>query len=86
MQFTNSFYEPYQDFTNPDVIGKSRSPPWYTYTSPVGTGVTDLESSTGLWTTISQLTLSEEAKADVYYYGFIILFLLILVCLALYIL
>ncbi|KAG3267292.1 vaccinia related kinase 2, transcript variant X1 [Ictidomys tridecemlineatus] len=86
VQFSNSFYEPYQDFTNSDVISKSRSPPWYTHTSPIGTGVTDLESSTGLWPTISQFTLSEEAKADVYYYGFIIVFLLILVCLALCIL
>ncbi|VTJ57327.1 Hypothetical predicted protein [Marmota monax] len=86
VQFPNSFYEPYQDFTNSDVISKSRSPPWYTHTSPIGTGVTDLESSTGLWPTISQFTLSEEAKADVYYYGVIIVFLLILVCLALCIL
>ncbi|XP_047379337.1 serine/threonine-protein kinase VRK2 isoform X2 [Sciurus carolinensis] len=86
VQFPNSFYEPYQNFTNQDIISKSRSPPWYTCTSPNGTGVTDLESSTGLWPAISQFTLSEEAKADVYYYGFIILFLLILVCLALYVL
>lgn len=44
--------------------------------------VTDLESSTGFW--LTQFALSEETKADVYYYGFIILFLLVLVCLALY--
>lgn len=46
--------------------------------------VTDLESSTGLWRAISQFTLSEETKADVYYYGFTIVFLLVVVFLALY--
>ncbi|XP_014646973.1 PREDICTED: serine/threonine-protein kinase VRK2 [Ceratotherium simum simum] len=84
MQFQNSFYEPHQDSTSPDIFNKSRSPTWYTYTSRTGMEVTNLESSTGFWLTMSQFTLSEEAKADVYYYGFIILFLFVLVCLALY--
>ncbi|CAK7297191.1 Serine/threonine-protein kinase VRK2 [Vulpes lagopus] len=71
IQFPNSFYEPYQDFTSPDIFNNSRSSSWYTYTSTTGLEVTDF-------------TLSEETKADMYYYGFIILFLLTLVCLALY--
>ncbi|XP_036190382.1 serine/threonine-protein kinase VRK2 isoform X5 [Myotis myotis] len=83
MQFQNSFYEPHQDFTRPDIFNKSRCPSWYTCTSTAGMEVTDL-SSTGFWSTISQFTLSEETKADVYYYGFIILLLLMLVGLALY--
>ncbi|XP_059515742.1 serine/threonine-protein kinase VRK2 isoform X4 [Myotis daubentonii] len=83
MQFSNSFYEPHQDFTHPDIFNKSRCPSWYTCTSTTGTEVTDL-SSTGFWSAISQFTLSEETKADVYYYGFIILLLLMLVGLALY--
>lgn len=71
IQFPNSFYEPYQDSTSPDIFNNLRSSSWYTYTSTTGMAVTDL-------------TLSEEMKADIYYYGFIILFLLTLVCLALY--
>ncbi|XP_077771600.1 serine/threonine-protein kinase VRK2 isoform X2 [Canis aureus] len=67
IQFPNSFYEPYQDFTRPDIVNNSRS----SSTSTTGLEVTDF-------------TLSEETKADMYYYGFIILFLLTLVCLALY--
>ncbi|XP_032266829.1 serine/threonine-protein kinase VRK2 isoform X1 [Phoca vitulina] len=69
--FPNSFYEPYQDSTSPDIFNNSRSSSWDTSTSTTGMEVTDF-------------TLSEETKADVYYYGFIILFLLTLVCLALY--
>uniref|UniRef100_A0A5F9D529 VRK serine/threonine kinase 2 n=1 Tax=Oryctolagus cuniculus TaxID=9986 RepID=A0A5F9D529_RABIT len=84
LQFPHSFYESHQDFTSPDKFSKSRSPAWDTYPSTVGMEVTNTESSTGLWPTIFQLTLSEEAKADVYYYGFTILVLLVLVCLALY--
>ncbi|XP_062065460.1 serine/threonine-protein kinase VRK2 isoform X1 [Lepus europaeus] len=84
LQFPHSFYESHQDFTSPDKFSKSRSPAWDTYPSTVGMEVTNIESSTGLWPTIFQLTLSEEAKADVYYYGFTILVLLVLVCLALY--
>ncbi|KAM7078570.1 serine/threonine-protein kinase VRK2 isoform 2-T2 [Molossus nigricans] len=84
MQFPNSFYEPHQDFTSPQTFNKSRCPPWYTCASTAGMGITDLESTTGVWPAISQFTLSEESKADVYYYGFTILFLLILVGLALY--
>nr|KAF6430494.1 VRK serine/threonine kinase 2 [Molossus molossus] len=84
MQFPNSFYEPHQDFTSPQTFNKSRCPPWYTCASTAGMGITDLESTTGFWPAISQFTLSEESKADVYYYGFTILFLLILVGLALY--
>nr|XP_035128405.2 serine/threonine-protein kinase VRK2 isoform X1 [Callithrix jacchus] len=84
-QFPNSFYEPHQDFTSPDIFKKSRYSSWYyKYTSTVSPGITDLESSTGLSSTVSQFTLSEETKADVHYYGIIILVLLILVCLALY--
>ncbi|TKC41447.1 hypothetical protein EI555_014435, partial [Monodon monoceros] len=84
IQFPNSFYEPHQDFTSPHMFNKSSSPSCYTYTSTTGMEVTELDSSTGFWLTISQFTLSEEIKADVYYYGFTILLLLILVCLALY--
>lgn len=81
-QFPKSFYEPHQDFTSPDIFKKSRSPSWYKYTSTVSTGIT--ESSTGLWPTISQFTLSEETNTDIYYYGIIIPVLLMLVLLALY--
>ncbi|XP_069350161.1 serine/threonine-protein kinase VRK2 [Eulemur rufifrons] len=84
IQFPNSFYEPHQDSPSPEVFNKSRSPSWYEHTPTMSTGITDLESSTGLWPTISQFTLSEETKADVYYYGFTILVLSVLVCLALY--
>ncbi|XP_054404131.1 serine/threonine-protein kinase VRK2 isoform X2 [Pongo abelii] len=82
-QFPNSFYERHQDFTSPDIFKKSRSPSWYKYTSTVSTGITDLESSTGLWPTTSQFTLSEETNADVYY-CINILVLLMLVFLALF--
>ncbi|XP_026341238.3 serine/threonine-protein kinase VRK2 isoform X2 [Ursus maritimus] len=71
IQFPNTFYEPYQDSTSPDIFSNARSSSWYTYTSTTGMEVPG-------W------TLSEETKADVYYYGFIVLFLLTLVCLALY--
>lgn len=82
MQFPNSFYEPHQDFTHPDIF-KSRCPSWYTCTPTAGMEVTNL-SSTGFWSAISQFTLSKEANADVYFYGFIILLLLMLMGLALY--
>ncbi|KAM7238885.1 hypothetical protein CapIbe_010405 [Capra ibex] len=84
IQFPNSFYEPHQDFTNPDMFNKSSSPSWYTNTSTNGMEVTELDSSTGFWFTVSQFTFSEEIKVDIYYYAFTIIFLLILVCLALY--
>lgn len=84
IQFPNSFYEPHQDFTNPDMFNKSSSPSWYTNTSTTGMEVTELDSSTGFWLTVSQFTFSEEMKLDIYYYSFTIIFLLILVCLALY--
>uniref|UniRef100_A0A8C7B168 VRK serine/threonine kinase 2 n=1 Tax=Neovison vison TaxID=452646 RepID=A0A8C7B168_NEOVI len=71
IQFPNSFYESYQDSASPDIVSNLRSSSWYTYTSTTGMEITDF-------------TLSEEMKADMYYYGFIILFLLTLVCLALY--
>ncbi|XP_004470523.1 serine/threonine-protein kinase VRK2 isoform X2 [Dasypus novemcinctus] len=84
-QFSNSFHAYHQDVTSPDIFNKSESPSWYTYdTSSIGMKATDLESCKGLWPTISQFTLSEEAKADVYCYSLIILFLLLLVLLALY--
>nr|XP_004669027.2 serine/threonine-protein kinase VRK2 isoform X2 [Jaculus jaculus] len=73
----------YMSCQNSDVINMTRWPPCYKYTSTSGTGITDLESSTGLWPTASQLSLSEETKTDVYYYGFTIVVLVILVCLAL---
>ncbi|XP_042547123.1 serine/threonine-protein kinase VRK2 isoform X1 [Dipodomys spectabilis] len=82
MEFQNSFCDPYQNFASQGMIKKSRSPSCYTYTNTV----TDLESSEGLWPTVSQFTLSEETKEDVYYYGITILLLLISVCLALYLL
>ncbi|XP_013370122.1 PREDICTED: serine/threonine-protein kinase VRK2 [Chinchilla lanigera] len=82
--FPQSLYEPYQDFTSPDKITKSQSPPWYVYTSTTGMELADLQSSAGFWSTISQFTLTEETKADVYFYSSIIFLLLILVCLALY--
>ncbi|XP_004397787.1 PREDICTED: serine/threonine-protein kinase VRK2 [Odobenus rosmarus divergens] len=66
--FPNSFYEPYQDSTSLDIFNNSRSSSWDTSTSTAGMEVTDFE----------------ETKADMYYYGFIVLFLLTLVCLALY--
>ncbi|KAB0380820.1 hypothetical protein FD755_008604 [Muntiacus reevesi] len=84
IQFPNSCYEPHQDFTNPDMFNKSSSPSWYTNTSTTGMEVTELDSSTGFWFTVSQFTFSEEIKTDIYYYSFTIIFLLILVCLALY--
>uniref|UniRef100_A0A8D1UMH2 Serine/threonine-protein kinase VRK2 n=1 Tax=Sus scrofa TaxID=9823 RepID=A0A8D1UMH2_PIG len=83
IQFPNSSYEPHQGFTSTDVF-KSSCPSWDTYTSTAGTEGTELESSTGFWPMMSQFTLSEETKVDICYYGFTILFLLILVCLALY--
>uniref|UniRef100_A0A8C3YHX1 Serine/threonine-protein kinase VRK2 n=1 Tax=Catagonus wagneri TaxID=51154 RepID=A0A8C3YHX1_9CETA len=84
IQFPNSFYEPHQDFTSPDVFNNSSCPSWNTYMSTTGSEGTELENSTGFWLTMSQFTLSEETKVDICYYGFTILFLLILVCLALY--
>ncbi|XP_008588475.1 PREDICTED: serine/threonine-protein kinase VRK2 [Galeopterus variegatus] len=83
-QFPNSFYEPHQDFTTPDELNKSTSLSLYTYSSTTGMGVTDLESRSGWWPAISQFTLSEETKADMYYYGPIIFFLSMLIVLALY--
>ncbi|XP_029793266.1 serine/threonine-protein kinase VRK2 isoform X2 [Suricata suricatta] len=69
-QFPNSLYEPYQDFISPDILNNSKSSSWYTSTS---TGMEDRDS-----------TLREDTEADVYYYGFIVLVLLILVGLTLY--
>ncbi|ELK14691.1 Serine/threonine-protein kinase VRK2 [Pteropus alecto] len=82
IQSPNSFYEPHQDFTSPNIFNKSKCPSWYTSTSTAGMEVT--ESSTGFWLPISQFTLHGDTKADVCYYGFTILFLLMLICLALY--
>lgn len=82
--YQNSLYEPHQDFTSTDKINETRLSPWYKYTSTSGRGVTDLVSSADRWPTVSQSALSEETKADVYYYGFTIVILLTLVCLALY--
>lgn len=79
----NASYESHQDCTSPDIFDRSRSPPWYKYTSTADMEATDLEETTGFWLTNSQFTLSEKTKADIYYYGFTILFLLILVYLSL---
>ncbi|KAG8512296.1 Serine/threonine-protein kinase VRK2, partial [Galemys pyrenaicus] len=83
-QCLNSFYELHQDLISPHKFHKSRSPSWDTYTSTTAMDTTELESSTGFWHNISQFSLSEETKAEVSCYGFIILCLLTLVCLALY--
>ncbi|XP_036903859.1 serine/threonine-protein kinase VRK2 isoform X2 [Sturnira hondurensis] len=77
MQFPDSFYEPQQDATSPDMFNKSRRPPWCTRYYTTGTEGTGLKRSTGFSFTIARFTLSEETKADVYYYGITILFLLI---------
>ncbi|XP_055980307.1 serine/threonine-protein kinase VRK2 [Sorex fumeus] len=75
-QLPNSFYEPHQDFTSPYRLNKSRFPSWDTYTSTTAMQVTDLQSST-------RFSLSEETKADMYYFA-IIFCLLILVWFAIY--
>ncbi|KAM8786220.1 serine/threonine-protein kinase VRK2 [Rhynchonycteris naso] len=80
MQFPTSLYESHQDFTSRDRFNKSRCPSCYTHTPTTGMKVPDLENSTGFWPAISQFTLSEETNADVYYYGFTILLLLIMIC------
>ncbi|XP_007936207.1 serine/threonine-protein kinase VRK2 [Orycteropus afer afer] len=85
IQSPNSFYEYHQDFTSLDINNKARSPNLNMYDSSIiAMGVTELESSSGLWPTISQITLSEETKTGVYFYSFLILFLLMLIFLALY--
>ncbi|KAM4867565.1 serine/threonine-protein kinase VRK2 isoform 1-T3 [Thomomys bottae] len=86
MEFPNSFCEPYQNFASQGTMKNSRFPHCYPHTSTTGVAVTDLESSKGLWTTVFPFTLSKETKEDVRYYGLTILVLLILVCLALYVL
>ncbi|XP_037383332.1 serine/threonine-protein kinase VRK2 isoform X2 [Talpa occidentalis] len=84
-QCLNSSYESHQDFIiSPRQLHKSSSPFWDTYTSTTAMEARELESSTGFGLNISQFTLSEETKAEVYPYGVIILCLLILICLALY--
>ncbi|XP_040849349.1 serine/threonine-protein kinase VRK2 isoform X3 [Ochotona curzoniae] len=84
LQFPNPFYETHEECTGPGKFSKSGSASWDTYPSTSGMGVSDVDSSTGVWSMLSQLTLSDEGKAEVYYYGFIIILLLVLVCLALY--
>lgn len=86
MGLQTSYCKPYPDCTSRDTIRKPRSPVQYRYTSTGDMGVTDLERPPGLWPAVFQLTLSDEMKAEVYYYGLTIVFLLILVCLALYLL
>lgn len=66
----NSFYEPHQDFTDQICSTESSSPSWYTNTSTNGMEVTELDSSTGFWFTMSQFTFSEEIEVDIYYYAF----------------
>ncbi|XP_060221116.1 serine/threonine-protein kinase VRK2 isoform X2 [Meriones unguiculatus] len=87
MNSQTPYYKPYTpnlDCTSRDPIRKPRSASWHRYASTGDTGVTDLESPSRLWPSVFQLTLSEETKADVYYYGLTIFCLLTLVCLALY--
>nr|AAH13520.1 Vrk2 protein [Mus musculus] len=84
MSFQGSYCKPYLDCTRRDPIRKPRSLPRYRHTPTGNLGVTDLESSPRFWPAIFQLTLSEETKADVYYYGITIFCLLIFVFLALY--
>ncbi|XP_074062731.1 serine/threonine-protein kinase VRK2 [Macrotis lagotis] len=83
---SNSFHDLYQDFPCPGT--SSQCPSSYTYEVPthLNAKAMDLEKyeNTGFWSNISQLTLSEETKAVVYYYSFTIFFLLILVVLSLY--
>ncbi|XP_066123271.1 serine/threonine-protein kinase VRK2 isoform X2 [Saccopteryx bilineata] len=83
MQFPTSLYESHQDFTSRDRFNKSRCPSCYTHTPTTGMQIPDLENSPGFWPAISQFTLSEETHADVYYYGFTILVLLMLICIVL---
>ncbi|XP_005367789.1 serine/threonine-protein kinase VRK2 [Microtus ochrogaster] len=68
--FQPSNWEPYLDCTSRQSIRKPRSPQ-FRYTCPAGRAV-------------SQVSLSEETKEDVYYYGLTVVCLLILVFLALY--
>ncbi|XP_052055590.1 serine/threonine-protein kinase VRK2 [Apodemus sylvaticus] len=82
--FQGSYCKPYLDCTSRDPIRKPRSLPRYRYTPMGNLGVTDMESSPRFWPAVFQLTLSEETKADVCYYGLTIFCLLTLVCLALY--
>ncbi|XP_028633529.1 serine/threonine-protein kinase VRK2 isoform X2 [Grammomys surdaster] len=82
--FQGSYCKPYLDCNSRDPIRKPRSLPQYRYTPTGNLGVTDLESSPRLWPAVFQLSLSEETKADMYYYGLTIFCLLTLVCLALY--
>ncbi|GAB1295870.1 Serine/threonine-protein kinase VRK2 [Apodemus speciosus] len=83
-RFQGSCCKPYLDCTSRDPIRKPRSLPRYRYMSTGNLGVTDMESSQRVWPAVFQLTLSEETKADVCYYGLTIFCLLTLVCLALY--
>lgn len=82
-RFQGSRCKPYLDCTRRDPIRKPRPLPQYGSQPTSNLGVTDLESSPRFWPAVLQLTLSDEAKADVYYYGLTILCLLTLVCLAL---
>ncbi|XP_031197941.1 serine/threonine-protein kinase VRK2 isoform X2 [Mastomys coucha] len=82
--FPDSYCKPYLECTSRDPIRKPRSLPRYRYTPTGNLGVTDLESSPRFWPAVFQLTLSEETKTDVYYYGLTIFCLLTLVFLALY--
>ncbi|NP_001388334.1 serine/threonine-protein kinase VRK2 [Rattus norvegicus] len=82
-RFQGSHCKPYLDCTRRDPIRKPRPLPQYGSKPTGNLGVTDLESSPRFWPAVLQLTLSEEAKADVYYYGLTIFCLLTLVCLAL---
>ncbi|XP_043845766.1 serine/threonine-protein kinase VRK2 isoform X1 [Dromiciops gliroides] len=81
--FPSSFHGLNHDFPSPCM---SSQRPSYEYEMPthLSAKAMDLKEheSTWFWSTISQL--SEEAKADVYYYSLTIFFLLILVVLSLY--
>ncbi|KAL1789592.1 serine serine/threonine-protein kinase VRK2, partial [Sigmodon hispidus] len=82
MSFQTSYCKPYPDCTSRDKA--PRAPPQCRYTSMSDMGVTDMGSPPRPKSAVFQLTLSEETKADMCYYGLTIFCLLILICLALY--
>ncbi|XP_036057384.1 serine/threonine-protein kinase VRK2 [Onychomys torridus] len=86
MSFQTSYCKPYPDCTSRGTIRKPRSSVLNRYTSTGDMSVTDLDRPPRLWPAVFQLTLSDEMKTEVYYYGLTIVFLLTLVCLALYLL
>ncbi|XP_016283684.2 serine/threonine-protein kinase VRK2 isoform X1 [Monodelphis domestica] len=84
--FSSSFCGRHQDFPSLSISRKRSSSYSYDMPTHLNAKVTNFKKyqTTGFWSTISQLTLSEETKADVFHYGLTIFFLLILVVLSLY--